>query len=215
MFSCRQILMMFLPICTALGLADAQPVPSSRAAVADVPAIAFHGQDFALYKAEPILNGWSAYYTVNAQNSDSAPEEIIISHMDARDARGQVVLPAQVFRAMLDKVKSRGGTIIEPTFAVPDMTRPGDQYTYHAAFYYVYTKDRIGDIWMSRVFSTDNGVVGILYRRTMGGSEPAALERDMRSWIAQNLVAYGDSLEAVVVPAQPYRPSSPSPQADR
>ena len=119
---------------------------------AEAPGIPFSGQEFALYRTEPITNGWAAYYTVGAADPDSVEDEIIINHMNARDERGRMLLPGEVARAMLDQVQTRGGVSISP-FSVPDTTRLGDNYTFYATYYYVYAEHDLGDIWLSHSFS--------------------------------------------------------------
>ncbi len=173
------------------------------------PPITLSGMQLILYKTGHINNGWAAYYSTDPQHADTATDSLVIDHLDGHDRQGRSLGPAQFARAMVNQVKSRGGTVISP-FAVPDKAHPG-QYTYFASFYYIYRERGLGDIWMSHIFFNGAGTVGILYRHTIHGTDPTTLEGDVRRWMAMNLQSYGTAVGALAVPAQPSEPPKDAP----
>jgi len=186
-------------------------VPSvpARTATSVYPRIAFFGQQYTLYQTEHISNGWAAHYSIDPEHPDSATDTIVINRLHSQDTHGREIGPADYAHEMLDGVKSRGATVILP-FAVPDNRHP-NQYTYYADFYYIYPEQGLGDIWLSRIFLDDSGIVSILYRRTISGYDRATLERAVRQWIAMNVTSRGTALGSLTLPAQPSELPGPSP----
>lgn len=116
---------------------------------------------------------------------------------------------AQYQRAMLNQVKSRGGTVFAP-FAVPDKAHPG-RYTCYASFHDIYPNLELGDIWLSRVFLSRTGVVNMMYRHTIRGTDRAAITTDVRQRMAMNLKSHGTALGSLALPAEPVRLPGNSP----
>jgi hypothetical protein len=186
-------------------------VPSvpAHTATSLYPPIAFSGQQYTLYETEHISNGWAAHYSTDPEHPDSATDTIVINRLNSQDAHGRELGPAEYAQEMLNGVKSRGGTVIPP-FAVPDKGHP-DQYTYYANFYYIYSEQSLGDIWLSRIFLNDSVIVSILYRHTISGGDRATLEGAVRQWIATNVTSRGSALSSLSLPAQPSELPSTSP----
>ena len=219
MFSYRQTMWLVLLMCTALNPAYAQFARASPGADAvQQPAdgttaaskLLFAHQEFSAYRTGRISEGWDTDYTVNLESPESAKDEIIVNHLNARNRLGQKILAGQVAQAMLDNVKNRGGLIIKP-FTVPDKAGPGTgDLTYYATFYYVYPQSNLGDIWLSRIFTSDAGPVGVLYRHVIVGENPSAIDQSIRRWLKENLRSYGAALAALAVPEAPTAPPIPA-----
>jgi hypothetical protein len=196
------ILLLLAALTTSAAEAPSSQSPgASQGAGRHLPAISFSRQRFLPYKIQRIDNGWGAYYTTDTEHPDTAKDSIVVNHMNTRDGQGRVIEPEQLAHEMLDGVKSRGGTIITP-FSVADASSSG-RLTYYAIFYYVHAKDGYGEVWMSRVFQSREGVIGILYRHTIDGNGPSGIETNIQNWLLQNVQARGSDLSNLAVPAQP------------
>lgn len=161
------------------------------------------------YKVQRINNGRSAYYSSDPEHPDAASDTIVVNRMNTQDGQGHAIEPEQLLHEMLDGVRSRGGTIITP-FSVPDASSPGHA-NYYAIFYYVDAKGGHGDVWLSRVFQSKEGVIGILYRHTIDGTGSAAIETNIQNWLLQNVKTFGSALSNLAVPTQPQDPDAPAP----
>ncbi|MGB6449535.1 MAG: hypothetical protein WBE92_02155 [Steroidobacteraceae bacterium] len=199
------VLLLLAALTTSAAEAPSGQGPGqSQVAGRHLPSIAFSGQRFLPYKIQRIDNGWGAYYTIDTEHPDAAKDSIVVNHMSTRDGQGHVIEPEQLAHEMLDGVRSRGGTLITP-FSVPDPSSPG-RFTYYAIFYYVHAKDGYGEVWMSRVFQSKQGIIEILYRHTIDGSGPSVIETNIQNWLLQNVQARGSDLSNLAVPARPQEP---------
>jgi hypothetical protein len=185
---------------------------TSGAAGADSPAtpaagsLTYEGGAYVLARVQKINNGWAVSFAPAGQDPDAAHEELIVDYLNAADAQGHAVTARQFAVTMLQQSRSRGATIIAP-FATPDPANAGG-YIYYATFYYVYPQDHNGDVWISRIWQSNDHVISLLYKHRIDGESADVIAASLRSWLKDNVREYGGALGRLAVPSEP-----PAPQA--
>jgi hypothetical protein len=170
-------------------------------AAATYPPIQFAGQAFDFHDQRPISSGSALYFAPNRQDPDQASQAIIISYYNARFDDGSVVSAENIAKALVQRYKTRGGTLLLP-FAVPNKSGNG-KLTYFVTAYYVYPSDGNADIWFAKVEEIDGEVVGFLYKHQITGGDVETITKNINDWLRQNLKTYGSYLGALQAPPTP------------
>ena len=165
------------------------------------PPIGFVGQTYDFYKKEKIALGWGLYFAPRGQDPDRADQAIIVNYYDATDGQGHVISAEGVARSMAAQDKAKGAVLL-PAFATPDPLNPG-KFSFFTTLYYAYPADRNGDIWIGKVSQFGDGIVGMLYKQQVQGTDSAAIAASVKDWLLKNLRTYGDALGALKAPPQP------------
>lgn len=177
------------------------PAISSAAPDGAYPPIAFVGQTYDFYKKQKITLGWALHFAPAGQDPDRADQAIVINYYDRQDDQGHAISAEGIARSMAIQDKDRGATLLPP-FATPDPSNPG-KYIFFITVYYIYPKDRNGDIWIGKVLQVGNGIVGMLYKQQVYGADDAAIAESVKRWLLRNLNTYGGALSTLAPPPGP------------
>lgn len=169
------------------------------AALADPAPITFNGVDFAFHHVGRINNGWAAYYAPHGQDPEQSHDEIIVNYLDKTDGQGHSITAKGMAELMLGSIDAQGGKLIAP-FAAPDPVYQG-RLSYVMTFYYVYPRDKNGDIWRARIMQGDDRAFGVMFKHRIDGTDADDIDARIIAWLKDNMSTI--RLDTIALPPEP------------